>query len=114
MSNVKPGDLAYVISSGVKTPGIAGRIVEVVSEAVPGDEVECDGNHILILEVRNSSKVWLVRSNSKLPSLDEDGSIFYSKERFLIDDVLRPIRDNDGEDEMLKIIGRPKVLEKVE
>lgn len=112
MSNVKVGDLAYVVNKGVTTPGLAGRIVTVIAPAIMGDTVITDCG--VKLHKKSENKCWRVASNSSLPITNGLGEIFMSKERFILDMLLRPIRDSDGEDEMLKITDLPKVLEKVE
>lgn len=86
--NCKPGDLAIVVNSK-SSPDCIGLITRVVSYLpdVTGDPA------------------WIVD-----PPL-HDGRLFNGLERpgnWWMDAALRPIRDQDGEDEILRIAGKPQ------
>lgn len=100
--NCKPGDLAYVVFSrsyadALNAAGIKSRtvgrmkIVRVVRYFA--DRVRAMGTS---LDVHN---IWIIDPpiESHLGGMTE----------YCPDEILRPIRDSDGEDEMLRIAGRP-------
>jgi len=102
--NCKPGDLAEVVGK-TETPGLKGMFVIVESLVIPGSRV--DG-----LLMGDSAPAWVCRSavtGSLLPALIDHeilgrycGSTLEHVERRPIADViLRPIRDQLGEDETL-------------
>lgn len=76
--NCRPGDLAVIVRCQMHPP-LIGTFVRVVRR-VPDD-------------------YWYM--DSPLPKPDGGAWIF------IHDSCLRPIRDNDGEDEMLRIAGKP-------
>jgi hypothetical protein len=83
--NCKQGDLAVIVRS---MAGNEGKLVEVLRQSVaygPG--------------------WWTVRSMSG-PCRNHLG--VYSQEGQIEDSRLRPLRDNDGEDEILRIAGKPQ------
>jgi len=96
--NCKPGDLAIVIRS---LAGNEGKIVTVhrfVSEL----EVEYAPKR------KNDREGWLCYgSNLKSIGL-KDKVIVESTKCVFPDESLRPLRDNDGEDEILRIAGKPQ------
>ena len=91
--NCKPGDLA-VIRPTWSVMAERGAFVQVVRRGVfgeigrtrDGQETHC-----------SSGDAWLCES-----------SITDGFPCFIRDAHLRPIRDNDGEDEMLRIVGKPQ------
>ncbi|KPF66098.1 hypothetical protein IP84_16935 [beta proteobacterium AAP99] len=103
--NCKPGDLAVVVRT-IATPELLGRIVRVDRLAQPGD-VSKDGRCFFA-----SSPVlaWFVCADgAELPTRDIfTGELFWVSERPVRDDCLRSIRDSDGEDEILRLIGKPE------
>jgi hypothetical protein len=103
--NCKKGDLAYV-TSGAKTPSLAGRFV-IVERAAPYGDVRLSGE----LWVGVDTPAWICRgaNGGDLPCQRLDGST-YSMPRRLIDDaILRPIRPqpDDAVDEVIQRIGTP-------
>jgi hypothetical protein len=88
--NCKPGDLAIVVSPRAKNAGKIGRCVS-----------RYDGP-------------WL---DGEGPGWVLDGTVLYRHDgtrkriNVIMDKWLRPIRDNDGEDEMLRIAGKPREVE---
>lgn len=94
--NCKPGDLAIIIRAKF-TPELVGHIVRVIRPWTKYDPFdsrfawECeypDGKMI--------KQAWGFPIN-----------FTFERTRPLADDVLRPIRDNDGEDETLTWVGKP-------
>lgn len=82
--NCKLGDLAVIVRSAV---GNEGLIVEVIAMS----------------ELRPQYD-WIVKATRAIRW--QSGQI--CKEGHAKDSSLRPIRDNDGEDEMLRIVGKPQ------
>jgi hypothetical protein len=103
--NCKPGDLAYVVNSGVQTPGLAGRFV-VVERFASG--IECiDG-----LRFVTGYASWVCRAagGGNLPAMGLlDGQIVNVERRVIEDAILRPIRDpgDDAQDESLSWLPVP-------
>lgn len=99
--NCKQGDLAIRISAvdGCLIP--VGAIVKVLSWCANSAQNRIGDTGL----VRNAQNLWCVEYNGNAGG--EDG-IYYA----IPDAELKPIRDQDGEDEMLKIAGYPKVKEK--
>lgn len=99
----KPGDLAIVVGPGVATPGLAFRLVIVDCPAHPGD-AQPDG-----LRIGDGAPAWWCRAaveGATLPFLAEVGDTEYWAvvevlRRPIADQILRPIRPNDGVDESL-------------
>lgn len=95
--NCKPGDLAIIIKAdGDGIPGqisrkLVGHIVRVVKLVKPSDEFHCYAD----LVWRFEEPILIVIDGRKYSA---DG---------MADDALRPIRDNDGEDETLTWAGKP-------
>lgn len=109
--NCKPGDLAYV-TAGAQTPGLAGRFVVVIEPTVVGDQYQTmDGQAVLEVKAHHlsSGQSWNCRaasSHASLPWRTKEGVSEFVV-RAINDEVLRPIRGNDGEDEILRIAGKP-------
>lgn len=103
--NCKPGDLAVIVRSNV---GNEGAIVQVIKAL--GVEPEF-GGYIWRKGVCRGQFCWLVKSNRPLKT--SAGGARWSKLEIPVpDSVLRHIRDSDGEDEMLRIAGKPQECEK--
>lgn len=92
--NCKPGDLAIFVKSSA---GNVGAIVEVIRPL--GYSPVFDG-----ATWSDGRFCWLVRSIGA-PLKSRLGPVYV--ESPAPDDYLRPIRDTDGEDEMLRIVGKP-------
>jgi len=92
--NCKKGDLAIVVRSKY---GNEGRIVQCLRLATKEDFDAYEVGY-------NSEPTWL---------LDIPINCSFSTAPLIKDIKLRPIRDNDGQDEMLRIAGLPKTLETV-
>lgn len=92
MSNVKPGDLARVVSNGerISLPELIDRIVVVVRPAVEGELVvsTCGARAAIFLE---HSIAWIVTSPTPLHGRCSDGKVRLFKERAISDRYLRPI-----------------------
>jgi hypothetical protein len=107
MPNCKEGDLAVVVFSNT-CPELVGRYVIVEHLWREGEKSE-DGHKIK--QTRPGSLTWWVRSavaGQKLPVRSTKGKFRHLFRRPCWDEMLRPIRDNDGEDEMLRVVGKPK------
>ena len=90
--NCKQGDLALIVKS---VAGNEGKIVRCVKL-----------HKNLLVNFPNGQKqedVWEI--DRKLPSINNSVS------NLCVSHWLKPIRDQDGEDEMIKIAGYPKVKE---
>ena len=93
--NCKQGDLAIIVRSQL---GNAGRVVTCLRIASPENLRETFGStmekHGLIWRIDTPVK-WSnwVRGVVEVP--------------FMADEVLRPLRDSEGEDEMLRLVGKP-------
>ena len=95
MMNCKQGDLAVIVRSNL---GNAGRIVTCL--------------HLASLEELLStfgSSMWPYGSIWRLDtSVRWSGSVSDAIDvPFMVDSVLRPLRDSDGEDEVLRLVGLP-------
>lgn len=82
--NCKPGDLAIIVGSR--------------------SNPECNGI-IVMIDRYAGDKCWYVRGK-----LIEEYARIHGLGLKLFDARLRPIRDNPGEDEMLRIAGKPTEL----
>lgn len=118
--NCKQGELAVVkYSSATLTPGLTNRFVTTVRLAVAGETFPVLDPRGAVKRLRWNPNVvlgpaWVVTASTPLPWLVAEGvfkgHVFHLKERVIPDSVLRPIRDQPGEDEMLRIAGKPKDL----
>lgn len=104
--NCKPGDLAVIVGT-VLVPQNNGKIVRVVRRAVPGEVVSFCGIKVHLRDDRTDSW-WIESEGSDLGFLLANDHIVQCRERPLGDKYLRPIRDSDDEDEMLRIAGKPR------
>ncbi len=86
--NCKPGDLAMIVRSWA---GNEGRIVRCVRFA-----------GVLLWNDLGRQPTWAIDP----AILNADGELVQE----CMDCQLRPIRDNDGEDEMLRIAGKPREI----
>lgn len=107
MPNVKPGDLCIILGT-CETPGLSGRVVEVVQKAYTGDCFR-DENSIEVVWVGFSNDCWEVKSMESLPFLMSSGEIKWMKSRPVHDRVLFKIKDKDVDMETETV----KELEKV-
>lgn len=91
--NCKPGDLAIVVRSAAGNEGKIVQCLKVHPSGVGG-------------LFRFYGPVWEIDRPLKTLRKTPVGTV--EGERFFAPDIcLHPIRDNDGEDEMLRIAGRP-------
>lgn len=95
--NCREGDIARIVNC---TIGNTNRLVRVVRPASPSD-LEVGGvllgvDHAWVVEALQPLHTWL-------GPMAGAGSL-----GLICDDRLRPIRDQPGEDEMLRIAGMPK------
>jgi hypothetical protein len=88
--NCKQGDLAIVVKSEAGNEGKIVRCVRLIGER---DLIGRSGDVL-------RGAVWEI----DVPLPDWGGRLFPT----VSDDQLRPIRDNDGEDEILRIAGKPQ------
>lgn len=113
MPNAKVGDLCIVSGKAV-TPGLAGRIVEVVRPFTDPDEQfpVAKGGLPYVNYVVNDRKSWVCKSANMLPQLHNDiQNLCWMEQRVIDDTILIPLRDNDEEDEMIAIAGKPLEVE---
>lgn len=115
MSNVNPGDLAYVLPRAA-TPGLAGRFVKVgpdaagskIFRAVDGRKVQGASQWAkqawtCTPATTGSSLPWMVR-------VGETSLVLDMLERPIADDCLKRVDGPEGMDEMLRITGLPKAV----
>ena len=102
--NCKQGDIAIIVRSKF-VPGLLGRIVEVVSAAPTGKGFRLP-NGRLHHELPDTRFRWVCKFQSPITAPSDTGPIktHYAP---VPDECLRPIRDQPGEDEMLRIVGLP-------
>lgn len=86
----KPGDLAVIVRSD---DGNEGRILEVVRAS----------------DRRDDGEFWWI-CKAMQPIIGMNRRIAAGELMFAADCALRPLRDADGEDEMLRIAGKPREL----
>lgn len=99
----RPGDLAIVTGKCV-TPGLRGRFV-IVERLTYGGEIIEDAQSDF------DRPTWLCRAavnGAKLPRHTGSGAVAEFDQRIIADALLTPIRDNEGDDEMLRLAGRPR------
>lgn len=100
MMRCKVGDLAIVVGA-VHTPQLNGRIVLCLriwrGELVEGKRTTGIGEPCWVVETTGSPLPWAFNNNNTT----------FHQQRVVDDSILRPIRPHDGEDEMLRITGRP-------
>jgi len=100
-----------VVVGPVDTPGLAGRFVKVLRRDVNGEKFISVDGHEVIASAGLDEHGWVCESavtGCTLPWANRLGlELHHFDERPIADRVLRPIRDQDGEDEMLRIVGLP-------
>ena len=89
--NCKPGDLAVIVKS---LTGLEGKIVRCLHLA-ESRHFDLDGRMVL----SDGGLRWVLET----PVLNGEGGMLYT----YADARLRPLRDSDGEDEVLRMVGRP-------
>lgn len=98
--NCKPGDLAYTVGTertmDIQRAHNVGRVVHVLRYV---------GWHHFPRQKSPEPDVWVCEI--KTPMVDANG-IEWSGEVLISDKNLRPIRDQDGEDETLQWAGKPE------
>lgn len=101
--NCKPGDLAVIVRSYA---GNEGKIVRCLSFIPAGTSVSKDGYA--------SEDGWVTDVPLRQMFYPDDGSAPFRIDDafYAIDSFLRPIRDQHGEDEMIRIAGKPKEKER--
>lgn len=92
----KVGDLAMILRS---TLGNEGRVVEVAKFL---------GDLTPTTKPRLMRNCWGVRGHVISSPLNDEWVAYHGIDGFFEDDALRPIRDQPGEDEMLRITGKPQ------
>lgn len=115
MSNVKPGDLAYVLPSAT-TPGLAGRFVHVGPDAAGGQLFRtADGRRVRGFE-QWDEHAWIctpATEGASLPWMVHDGRkpvVLEMTERPIADRCLKRVDGPEGMDEMLRITGLPNAV----
>jgi hypothetical protein len=113
MPNAKVGDLCFV-SGKATTPGLAGRIVEVIRLHTDSNEhfKVVKGNLNSVTYTLDDGKSWVCKSANLLPQkMTEVEGIVFLEKRVISDSILIPLRDNDEEDEMITIAGKSLEVE---
>ena len=102
--NCKQGDIAIIVRSKF-VPDLLGRVVEVVSAAPTGKSFQLP-NGQLHRELADTRFRWVCKFQSPVMAPSDTGPIktVYAP---VPDECLRPIRDQPGKDEMLRIVGLP-------
>jgi hypothetical protein len=100
----KPGDIAFLINNLTD----AGKIVNVIRLYTPEERVSG------VLWNKHPGAMWIVESfGSLLSSDDHQGRKHLNKLVVVRDSDLLPIRNQRGQDEMLRLTGKPKADDKV-
>lgn len=108
--NVQAGDLAVVIRSEI---GNEGRVVRVVRRLLAGESHLADGSEVRsdddwVIEGRLLASDMKTLLFNGVPQFSWDSPVYEFEGHMPFPDAcLRPIRDQDGEDEMLRIAGKP-------
>jgi hypothetical protein len=113
MPNAKVGDLCFV-SGKATTPGLAGRIVEVIRlHTDPSENFNVlKGDVGFVTYTLGNEKSWVCKSATLLPqAMVEVEGIVLTKQRVISDSILIPLRDNEEEDEMITIAGKALEVE---
>ena len=93
--NCKQGDLAVIVRS---SSGNVGRIVVCLNIASTGELCRTFGSSMY-----SYAPIWRIDV-----AVHWRGSVSGCIEvPFITDKAIRPLRDSDGEDEMLRLVGRP-------
>jgi len=108
----RQGDLA-VVTGPCQTPGLRGRFVIIERRTYGGEVIEG------LRAMPGDEPTWLCRAASSGGTLPRaavhprTGAIVYtpSPVRIIADAILTPIRPVPGEDEMLRLAGKPRVEE---
>jgi hypothetical protein len=100
--NCKRGDIAMV--KAPYAPAGRGAVVEVVRPARASEKL----SGCLYVQRSEHGHGWVVRGWVK----DDQGRLCGPR-LVIADECLRPLRGSDGQDEMLRIAGRPQALETV-
>ena len=103
--NCKPGDLAIIIRPSVSGPQLLGMIVKVLHAAPTHNFALPDG----YVQMSDRPGYWVVEFPRPIDVPVQIGRIVGTRTaRYAIapDRALRPIRDNDGEDETLQWVPR--------
>ena len=95
MLNCKKGDLAIIVRSQL---GNAGRVVTCLRIALPENLLETFGS-----TMEKHELIWRIDTPMKWSNWTR-GVV---EVPFMADEVLRPLRDSEGEDEMLRLVGKP-------
>ena len=94
----KVGDLAVTL--GMRDPANNGRLVEILRRYIDGEILPGHS-----FAYKNGGDGWVCRSLGMALSTLLDGN---QDIRTINDSSLRPIRDNPGEDEILRLVGKPE------
>lgn len=101
--NCRPGDLAVVVGAPY-TPEMIGMIVLCDRLAIDGEVV--DGSKLR--KASPNAPSWVVHAvGNSIPMRTWCGKLLHKKSRVVGDRYLRPIRDNDQDDETLTWAGLP-------
>lgn len=102
--NCKPGDIAIIVRSKF-VPDLLGRIVEVLNAAPSAGSFRLP-NGQLHQQLIDRRFRWVCKFQNPIFAPSDTGPIetVYAP---VPDECLRPIRDNDGEDEMIRIAELP-------
>lgn len=100
--NCQPGDLARIVGLGALLEGADDRIVRLVNQ--PSE----NGFWLLETPIQARVRVFCRTGNDENNHLHPgDVSVF----KGIHDDKLRPIRDLPGQDQMLRLAGKPPALD---
>ena len=112
MSKIKPGMLCVVLNKNLITHELAGRFVTIVRKPLRKELFKSiDGIPCSIQPSGWEHNSWVCTSSNPLPWRSLDGKLrCFFNERVISEDILKPIEDNNGEDEMLAIAGKPPAI----
>lgn len=102
--NCKPGDLAIQVGCDPEDGDLGrqdiGRLVVVIDR---GDDWSHVGDHRFHWWIKPAS-------GGLIGCFDEGGKYCLEPECDIPDEHLRPLRDQDGEDEVLRLVGKPETV----
>jgi hypothetical protein len=103
--NCRQGDIAVIVRSQYR-PDLIGRIVEVLSLAPNGVAFRLP-NGKPHAALRGTHPCWVCKFQSPVTAPCDYGLTVETLYAPVPDECLRPLRDGDGDDEMLRIAGNP-------
>lgn len=105
--NCRPDDLAYITGATLH-PSLNGRVVRVERRAIPGERMTLPCGVVISLSLDRTAD-WIVSASMSMPLMLSDGEVIETTVRPIGDNLLRPIRGQEGRDQTLTWAGLPTV-----